>query len=155
MNLTVIELNKEYFTFSAGHFSIFSATKREKMHGHNFAVQIEILTEVNDDGIAFDYQIYKRKIEKLCAQLNGYFLLPEYSPHLFLTEQDEYYLAHFNHEKLYFLKTDVLLLPLRNITIEELSRWFLEKLINEKDEIIQYKIHAIKVRVFSTATQTA
>lgn len=155
MRLTTIKFNKNYFYFSAGHFSIFSETEREKLHGHNFSVQTEILSEVNENGIAFDYQIYRRKIEKLCGELNGYFLLPQFSPYLKLIEHEDNYCAIFNNEKLFFLKKDILIMPLRNITIEELARWFLEKLINEKTEIIQYRIHAIKVQVFSTATQSA
>ena len=36
--LTTIELSKEYLKFSAGHFTVFSATERERLHGHNFSV---------------------------------------------------------------------------------------------------------------------
>ena len=38
-SLIRIELSKEYLNFSAGHFTIFSATERENLHGHNFQVR--------------------------------------------------------------------------------------------------------------------
>ena len=37
---TTLELYKEEMKFSAGHFTIFSATERENLHGHNFSVYV-------------------------------------------------------------------------------------------------------------------
>jgi hypothetical protein len=39
---TVIEIQKEYLHFSAAHFTIFSATVRENLHGHNFHVGAQL-----------------------------------------------------------------------------------------------------------------
>lgn len=102
--LTTIELFKEYLEFSAGHFTIFSATRREKMHGHNFNVYAAITAEMTANGMAFDYAIYKEKIAALCEMLNGYFLLPSQSPYMRLEEDENYYYGYFNNEKLPFLK---------------------------------------------------
>lgn len=153
--LTTIELTKPYLEFSAGHFTMFSAVLREKLHGHNFNVHAEFITEVQGHGISFDYMIYKKKLQTLCQQLNGFFLLAGNSPFLRIEEQKDSYCAHFNNEKLYFPKSDVIILPLRNITIEELANWFLEQLVTEKPEIEQYRIHKIKIKVFSAPGQCA
>lgn len=153
--LTTIELTKPYLEFSAGHFTIFSATHREKLHGHNFNVHAEFITEVQPHGMAFDYMIYKRKLAEICQRLNGYFLLAGASPYLRIEEQAEFYCGHFNGEKIILPKADVIILPLRNITIEELSAWFLEQLVQEEDEIARYHIHQIKIRVYSAPGQCA
>ena len=43
MNDTVtIRLAKENMKFSAAHFTIFSASERERLHGHNFRVEVDI-----------------------------------------------------------------------------------------------------------------
>ena len=123
LRLTTIQLSKEYHEFSAGHFTMFSATHRERMHGHNFTVNAAIDVVVQDNGIAFDYVIYKKKLSTLCKNLNGYFLLPSQSPYLTIEEQEDYYVGHFNNEKIPLPKADVVLLPLRNISVEELARW--------------------------------
>lgn len=148
--LTTLELTKEYLEFSAGHFTIFSATHREKMHGHNFNVYAEIVAEITDNGMAFDYAIYNNKLLQLCKKLNGYFLLPAHSPHMRLEEQGDYYYGYFHQEKIPFLKSDVIVLPLRNITIEALAEWFVKQLVEEKTAIEQHHIHKITIKVFST-----
>ena len=39
---TTLELCQEEMKFSAGHFTILSATERERLHGHNFTVYVAI-----------------------------------------------------------------------------------------------------------------
>ncbi len=46
MPRTVIEITKEALHFAAAHFTLFSATERENLHGHNFYVALEIEAEV-------------------------------------------------------------------------------------------------------------
>ncbi len=151
---TLIELCEKYFEFSAGHFTIFSADHREKMHGHNFTVGAQIKAEVKTTGMAFDYVVYKNKIRALCKMLNSFFLLPSQSPFLRLEEQDQVINAYFATEKLIFPKSDILQLPLRNITVEELSVWFLQQLTQDQTAIEQDGIYAITIKVFSSPVQS-
>ena len=153
--LTTIELFKEYLEFSAGHFTIFSATRREKMHGHNFNVYAAITAEMTANGMAFDYAIYKEKIAALCEMLNGYFLLPSQSPYMRLEEDENYYYGYFNNEKLPFFKKDVLVLPIRNITIEELANWFIDQLTADQAALEEYLIEGMVIKIFSSPGQCA
>lgn len=123
---TRIDLFKEDMKFSAGHFTIFSAHSRENIHGHNFTLRVEIDAEIADDGITFDYRPVKRTLAEVCHGLDEILLLPTRSPHLVVEETDEEVVARFGEERLIFLKRDVLLLPLRNITLEELSLYLLD-----------------------------
>lgn len=153
--LASLEIHKEEFSFSAGHFTIFSATEREQLHGHNYYVSVSFNFKIDANGLSFDYRIYKKKILALCEQLDRHFLLPTQSPFLKLEEDGDYLLAHFNHKKLPFLREDVITLPLTNITIEELSHWFLQKILGDSDEIKQHNIHGITVKVFNGPGQSA
>lgn len=155
LNLTTIELTKPYLEFSAGHFTIFSATRREKMHGHNFNVHATIVAEVRDNGMAFDYVIYKAKLLELCKKLNGFFLLPDQSPHFKIEEAQDYYYGHFNGEKIPFPKLDVIILPIRNVTIEELASWFLMQLTQDQPSIEEHFVHGITIQVYSSPGQCA
>ena len=152
---TVIELHKEEMKFSAGHFTIFSATERERLHGHNFRVHAALTCEVADDGLAFDYAIYKRKIFDMCREWNEYFMLPEHSPHLRLEHTDEYLIAHFNGERLPFLYKDVLILPVTNVTVEELSRLVLQRLVEYRKAEGHALVSGIEVKIFSGPGQSA
>src|ERR1700733_14017533 len=132
--LSTIELFKERMGFSAGHFTIFSATLREKLHGHNYQLYISLTTEVNEKyGLTFDYRNYKNILYQKCRDLNETFLLPKFSPYLILEENKNYLYAIFNNERIPFLKTDVIVLPITNVTVEELSQWFLQELMANSD----------------------
>jgi 6-pyruvoyltetrahydropterin/6-carboxytetrahydropterin synthase len=154
--ITTLELSKENFEFAAGHFTIFTPTVRERLHGHNFRVAAKIDAVVSEDfGMAFDYGVYKEILKDLCESLDGYFLLPSSSPYLRIEEVEDYYFAYFHEDKIPFLKKDVLLLPLKNISVEELARWFVEQLVMDKETIATYRVVALYVQVFSGPGQSA
>ena len=98
VKLTTIELAKEAMKFSAGHFTIFSATERERLHGHNFSVQAHFTGELDDNGMMGDYKLYKRLLLAQCEALDEYLLLPGRSPHLRLRDQGEHIIAEFAGE---------------------------------------------------------
>lgn len=152
--LATVAIHKDELNFSAGHFTIFSATEREDLHGHNYYVDVVFDVILNDNGLAFDYRIYKRKLLALCKLLDRRFLLPAQSNHLQLEETSDMWIAHFNQEKIPFLKRDVVILPLCNITIEELSNWFLSQLTNNLADLKQNNIQGISLRVFNGPGQS-
>ena len=153
---TKIELYKQRMNFSAGHFTIFSDTERENLHGHSFSMYVCFEAAVMEHGMAFDYGIYKKIILDLCQILDEVVLLPTNNPFLKIEETDEYIYALFNQgkEKIPFLRRDVKLLPLRNITVEELSYWFLEKLVTQAESSPHHLISAIEVKIFSGPGQS-
>jgi 6-pyruvoyltetrahydropterin/6-carboxytetrahydropterin synthase len=155
MATTTIELYKENMKFSAGHFTIFSATERERLHGHNFTVYVSFEARMLDNGMCFDYGLYKDRIVKQCKAWNEYFILPTQSPHLQLEEEGEYLYALFNGERIPFLRSDVLLLPVVNATVEEFARLFLESLLADPEEVAAFGIEAMTVKVFSGPGQCA
>ena len=149
-----LEIHKEEFSFSAGHFTIFSATEREALHGHNYYVSVAFDVKISHNGLAFDYRSYKKKIKALCESIDRHFLLPTHSPYLTLKEEDDYWIAHFNNEKIPFLKKDVILLPLVNITIEELAHWFLQKLLETPEQLSVDGITGIHIKVYNGPGQS-
>lgn len=149
-----LEIHKDELAFNAGHFTIFSATEREHMHGHNYNVSIAFELEVGENGLSFDYRLYKRKIKALCDQIDSYFLLPGHSPYLKIEDNGDYIAAEFNHKKIPFLKEDVKILPISNVTIEELSNWFLQQVTGNEHELAQHGIHAITIKVFNGPGQS-
>lgn len=147
-----IEVVKQSLHFSAAHFTIFSSTKRENLHGHNFQVQATLDCEIGADGIAFDYNIAKDAIQSICDRLDEHTLLPELSPHLDIRRRENGVEARFDDEILSFLSRDVVLLPIRNTTVEELSQWFLQELLGNS-VIRDLPIHAIELRIASGSGQ--
>ena len=133
MQNTTIEISKEYLHFAAAHFTLFSATERENLHGHNFQVTLDADAPMHDDGLPFDYHILKKAVKQLCDDLDEQVLMPTRSPYLQIEEQDDYTFIIFNGERIPFLQRDLTLLPIRNITVEELAQYLLEKLLERED----------------------
>ena len=147
-----IEISKEALNFSVGHFTIFSRTDRENLHGHNFQLQCQATAPLNDEGLLFDYAILKKLLKQLCDSLDEQVILPLNSPYLTISEEDEYVIAGFNGEKMYFLHRDVTLLPIANSTVEEFSHYFLG-LIREHSDLKDKGILALTVKVSSNTGQ--
>ena len=150
--LTTIEISKDYLHFNSAHFTIFSASEREDLHGHTFYVRAYVSSPVDANGMAFDYNIVKEGLKRLCDHLDEKVLLPEQSPHLALTEEDGYVIARFGNERLPFLPRDVLTLPVRNITVEELAPWFLNELA---DDVANLDLTSLEIQVSSGPGQWA
>lgn len=152
---TTIELFKEAMKFSSGHFTIFSATERERLHGHNFGVYCALTGEVDDNGMLADYGPYKRGLIELCRGLNEYFLLPGESPHLRVETDGERLTARFGGEAIPFLAKDVRVLPVRNVTLEELARYLTGEVTADRERLVRDRIHEVLVKVSSGPGQFA
>ena len=68
-------------------------------------------------------------IKALCAELDEYLILAAASPHQQIEELDDNYRVRFNGEEMQFLRTDTLLLPIVNATVEEFSHYLLQRLL--------------------------
>jgi len=152
--VTTIEISKEYLHFNAGHFTLFSPTEREDIHGHTFYVAAEVDSPVGADGLAFDYKLVKSRLKALCDHLDEKVLLPASSPYLELMEEAEYLVARFDRERIMFLHRDVRVLAVRNVTVEELAPWFLERLLGD-EALASLRLERVTVRVSSGAGQWA
>lgn len=151
--LVSIQIAKDYLGFSAGHFTIFSATRRERLHGHSFRLRAEIVATVDDNGLTFDYGPVKRALKALCDELDERLLLPSQSPHLQIKKTSKGLDLCFNKEVMTLPADDVLVLPIRNVTVEELSQYFLQRLLSLTDIIAISGLHKLTIGVSSGSGQ--
>lgn len=124
-----VSLYKEDFKFSSAHFTIFSATDRERLHGHNFKVTCALTGQIGPNDFIADYRQYKTALRAACDELDEYMLLPDRSPYLQIERDGDYVIAIFDGQRMPFLATDVLVLPVANVTLEALSKLLLDRLI--------------------------
>jgi 6-pyruvoyltetrahydropterin/6-carboxytetrahydropterin synthase len=149
-----IELAKQALNFSIGHFTILSSTTRENLHGHNFQLMCEVTAPLPEDGLVFDYGILKGLLKSLCDEVDEQMILPENSPYLTIEKDNGYTIAMFNGERIPFLDRDVTLLPVANVTVEELSHYFLGRLLKHPD-LQNRGIIELAVKVSSSPGQLA
>jgi 6-pyruvoyltetrahydropterin/6-carboxytetrahydropterin synthase len=147
--LTTIEINKENLKFSAAHFTIFSATERERLHGHNFGVHVEVTVPLGSNGMQFSYGDLKAAIRLLCEELDEYTLIAADSPHLTISDDKPYYNIAFNGDAMRLLQTDTLLLPVRNTTVEEFARYLRDRLLNDTGFLTSCDARSLLVKVSS------
>ena len=151
---TSIEIAKEDMHFAAAHFTVFSAERRENLHGHNFFVTATLEGPIGDGGLCFDYNTVKSKLRELCASLDEVVLVPTESPYVEIEEDDDYVTVAFGDERLPFLRRDVKLLAVRNVTVEELAHWFVAQLTASAD-FAELPVDALDLRVSSGPGQWA
>jgi len=147
-----IEIAKQALNFSAAHFTIFSATEREDLHGHNWQVECELTSTIDANGLIFDYSIIKRVVKELCDELDEKMLLPETSPYLTIVREEDYLFAEYGDERIPFLYRDVVTLPIANASVEELSHYFLDRILNHPD-IVKEDIRDMTIKISSSPGQ--
>lgn len=140
MRLTTLHIDKQAHKFSAAHYTIFSATERERLHGHNYGVSARIVAPMGPEGFSADYNVYKRRLKALCDGLDEYMLLAGNSPHQQISEIDGEYHVVFNGKTLRFPVDETLLLPVVNVTVEELSHYLLDALMRESGDEDLYEV---------------
>ena len=132
--LTTLHIEKEAHKFSAAHYTIFSATERERLHGHNYFVSVRIVAKMGINGFSADYNVYKRRIKALCDKYDEYMLLPEFSPFQTLQTVGDEIHATFADKVLKFRADETRVLPVTNVTVEELSHLLLKELLAAEDD---------------------
>ena len=152
--MATMRIRNPRMNFNAGHFTIFSDTDREDLHGHSFFVGGEFEGPIDDNGLAFDYKVIKKILATLCDSLDEKMLLPEQSPHLKLGKKDGYVTAAYADETLMFLPRDVMTLPVRNVTLEELAGYFCRQLC-DLPEVQALPIDVVSIEVFTQQGQCA
>lgn len=147
--MTTIEISKQDFKFSGAHFTVFNATERERLHGHNFRVSAEVVAPVDDNGLCFNYQEIKHRLRQICKELDEYLLLPGDSPHLLIDAEGDQVKVEFAGQTMQFLAADTLVLPIRNTTVEEFSHLIMRRLFERDDFLSRNQIRRLKVSVSS------
>ena len=140
--------------FSAAHFTIFSANRRENLHGHNFFVQARAGGPIDANGLCFDYTLLKDRLRTLCDSLDETLLLAAQSPHLTIQRKPDEVVVAFADETLRFPPRDVKLLPIRNVTVEELAHWFTDTLTSDEG-FASLPVEMLTVRLSSGPGQWA
>lgn len=150
-----IELEKEYFKFSAAHFLIFPDGSAERLHGHNYRVYVELDAELSEFGLVLDFKMAKPVVRAMCDELDEHWLVPGEHPVLRhgvrpdgiveVRYRDRYYAAP---------REDVIVLPINNTSSENLATWFGRELLARLGkEFPDVRVWRLRVAVEETSGQ--
>ena len=115
--------------FSAAHMTVFPDGTKERLHGHNYQVSVSLeLTRVSAETF-LDLGIVKRAMREICRSWNERVLLAAECARLSIERHDEAEIEFKLCGKRYVLPADeVVLLPVDNVILENLTRHFAELL---------------------------
>lgn len=120
-----IELCKEYFQFACAHFLIFPDGSKERLHGHNYRVSVEIEGGLTERGLVIDFLKAKPVVRALCDELDEHWIVPGLHPELAVTTLGDGHTKVRYHDARYVAPSDeVLVLPINNSSVENLATWF-------------------------------
>ena len=148
-------LEKQDLQFCSAHF-ILHKGGREALHGHNFHVSVILEGDVTTDHYVIDYGDVKAAARRDCAALDHRVLLPGSSDDIHLVAAEQRISVLHGDDLLFILPvSDVCILPLANVTTEQLARYLSGEIGDLLPLDAQPSLHAIEVHVEETPGQRA
>ena len=118
-----VRVERNQLKFAAAHFATFEG-QCEPLHGHNYAVGIEVAGALTDDSWVCDFSTLRALGKALCDELDHKFLLQRDSRVLQIDEGMSNWKVRFLERGYVFPKADVVPLPIDNTTAERLAEYF-------------------------------
>ena len=125
-----VKISKNSLHFAASHFITY-AGKCEFLHGHNYAVSIEMEGPLTADSFVFDFIAIKKLAREICETLDHRFLLATLNPFLKIQLKDNHWEVGYKQSHYVFPEVDVNPLPVDNITAERLAEYISDKIVLE------------------------
>ncbi|MBC7371149.1 MAG: 6-carboxytetrahydropterin synthase [Bdellovibrionaceae bacterium] len=156
MSTTSLQLAKQNFKFSAAHFLIFDEKNAERLHGHNYLVKVEIGipegSTLDANGFFVDFNVFKKYIKQQLDRWDEMVLLPAKHVDMKIETKITSMEVRFRDRFYAFPANEVVLLPVNNTSVEQLSRLLAEDFMQE---FAKFKLSFISVYVEESAGQGA
>ncbi len=149
-----IVLEHQTLRFAAAHFTTF-AGECEPLHGHNYALSVEIEGELTADSWILDFGEAKALVRDICGDLDHKFLLPLENPALEITASDSEIEIKFGDRRYVIPGPDVAQLPIDNSTAERLAEYIAGRIAASLRERGADNVTSIAVGVEEAPGQSA
>ncbi len=149
-----LNLSKENFKFSGAHFTTFSADQAERLHGHNYYVEVSLKGKNSslNHGMIVDLQVPKEMVKSCCDEMDEKVLIAKNNPFTKIKDSNDNLEVSFSKKLYSFPKDDCFILPSENVTIEELAKYISDKLENSFKDL---PLSSYEVRVYETRGQSS
>lgn len=156
MSTTSLQLAKQNFKFSSAHFLIFDEKSAERLHGHNYQVRVEIgipdKEAIKATGFFVDFNVFKKYIKSALDRWDERVILPQEHPDMKFNTKGPILEVNFRERFYAFPANEVVLLPVINTSVEQLSRLLAEDFMKE---FRSHKVSFVSVYVEETQGQGA
>jgi len=119
---------KQHLVFSVSHF-LPAQGQCERLHGHTYAVFLELSGELGNNDMLVDFKKLKHTIKEVIDELDHRVIIPIHNPFINITVRERKVEIHFEEREFVFPREDVLLLPISSSSAEKLSQYILEEMV--------------------------
>ena len=116
-----IAIAREQYKFSCAHMTVFADGTKERLHGHNYTIAIELEVERVDLAAMVPFAPLKAALAELCAAWKEHVLLAAKNPFFEIVRDDAELEFRLCGERYVMPRRDALLLPIDNISVEALA----------------------------------
>lgn len=149
-----VHVTKDYLKFSAAHFIAYRGF-RERLHGHNYRVTVEIEGDLGAEGYVLDFGVVKEVAKRVCQRLDEQFIVPAQSDCLHIHEAGGQITLRYEDDEFRLPAKDVVLLPIVHSSVEELARYLASEIGRELLASGAERIRVLEVGVEESPGQTA
>jgi 6-pyruvoyltetrahydropterin/6-carboxytetrahydropterin synthase len=126
-----VRLTKDYLVFSCAHFITFAGNICERLHGHNYGLEIEVSGPLDENAYVIDFIALRDAAKRIVDRLDHHVLLPLQHDRIRVRSAESEVVATFEDRRWVFPAEDCILLPVYNTTAEEVARYIGGELIGE------------------------
>ena len=117
-----VHVKDQRMHFSASHFLRFCGDC-EKLHGHNYTVEVIITGPLNEDGMVVDFSEVKEMTVKICKTLDHKVMLPASSMTISVVDEEEFIEVNVGEKRYVFPEQDCVVLEIEATTVELLAKY--------------------------------
>lgn len=142
-------VTKDSLVFSAAHFITFNGNICERLHGHNWRLDVAISGKLDENGYVFDFIAIRDACLQLVSELDHSVLLPDRHPQITVavSADEQEVTAAFEDRRWVFPREDCRILPIPNTTAELIADWIGRRLIELLDLHEKTELNELRVSV--------
>lgn len=142
-----VKLTKDHLVFSAGHFITFAGGTCERIHGHNYRVEVELQGPLDENHYVVDFIALRDSLHEIVLGLDHRMLLPTQHPAIQVTSDEREITARFEDRRWVFPREECVLLEIPNTTTELLAEWIGLRLLKALENRLAWKPEVLRVGV--------
>jgi 6-pyruvoyltetrahydropterin/6-carboxytetrahydropterin synthase len=150
-----VRVTKDHLVFCSGHFISYEGNKCERLHGHNYRTTVEVEGPLDENRYVFDFIELKRRTKAITDELDHRMMLATRNPFIAVEEGPRSVRVRYRDREWIFPRDDCVLLPIENTTAELLARFIAQRLLEDLQQLHNYRPELLRVEVEENIGQSA
>ena len=142
-----VRLCKESMVFSSAHFITFGGQVCERLHGHNYRVEVHVFGDLDENQYVVDFIALRDSLQQIVTELDHYMLLPTDHPLIGVAAGEKEVEVTFEDRRWVFPRGDCVLLPVSNTTTELIARYIGRRLLDDLERKTGTRVGRLRVAV--------